>query len=66
MTKTGPGLGVTSPTNLGGLNTVQETFTLALQDSITPSDPAVTAVWQYDIPVMSANEKQLVLDFISG
>ena len=37
-----------------------------MQNSIDPTDPAITTIWSYNIPSLSANEKQLILDFIGG
>lgn len=57
LTKTGPGLGATSSSGVAanGINTVEEVFTLTLKESIDPSDPAITTVWEYNIPALSAN-----------
>jgi hypothetical protein len=39
---------------------------LSLKDSITPTDPGESHVWHYNIPVISSNEKKLIMEVQGG
>ena len=46
--------------SLNATNTEEQHFSLQLMDLAVPEDPKIA--WQYNIPVLSNNEKKLLLD----
>lgn len=53
----------THPEKLQGLNTIEEVFKLNLKDAV---DSTNLNVWSYNIPVLSANEKDIVMEILGG
>jgi hypothetical protein len=52
--------------NPKGLSTTDEIFMLSLKESIDPLNPGEQHVWQYNIPVISSNEKKLIMEVQGG
>lgn len=47
-------------------STIEENFMLSLQESVTPSDSGEFHIWNYNIPILSSNEKGVLLEIVGG